>query len=119
MDGETIPSFEKGITVDLVIYKQFSFSGGNYITKVLKDSESNRRIYTKGDGSSYTFTKRTTGSVDETTFPLLPPQNIYQLYSVSIAVGHKINICGKVVLCWDLFRYIASCSWYEDFQEYL
>ena len=92
MDGETIPSFEKGITVDLVIYKQFSFSGGNYITKVLKDSESNRRIYTKGDGTSYTFTKRTTGSVDETTFPLLPPQNIYQLSYASNTKLEDINL---------------------------
>ena len=83
MDGNPITPFDKGITVNLVIYKQFSFSGGNYGTSIVNDTKansiSNRRIYTKGDGTNYTFTQKTQSQSSTTTLPLLPPQNIYQL----------------------------------------
>ena len=94
IDGETIQNFEKGITVDLVIYKQFSFSGGNYITKVLKDSgsKSNRRTYTKGDGTAYKFTTKVTGNADSAPLPLLPPENIYQLSYSSNTKLEDINL---------------------------
>ncbi len=77
LEGKAIPLFNS--SVDISIYKQFAFSGPNYVTKVSDQGVSgNFRIYTRGDGDIYKQIIKTTSDKSITT-PMVPPENIYQL----------------------------------------
>lgn len=85
LDGIDIPPEKfQGIEVHLVIYKQFSFSGGNYVTKVTNGSTTslksfNRRLYMNGSNKPYELNAIVDGSqTQKLTYPF-PPQNISQL----------------------------------------
>ena len=77
LDGTSIPAdiFQNNsIEVHLVIYKQFSFSGANYVTKIIKDPSGkgfNRRVYINGSNNPYTS--------PATKEYLKPPQDTSQL----------------------------------------
>ena len=83
LDGTSIsPEVFKNIQVNVKIYKQFSFSGANYNTLVVKNDSDvinygnfNRRLYVKGDSLPYKFQTDTDDSI---SYPY-PPQDIFQL----------------------------------------
>ena len=104
LKGETINSSQYDFSVDLTIYKQFSFSGPNYGTKpflVNRDNtiiggvsyvftKGNYRAYTTGIGSSYMMTI-TQNSKKPAVTQMVPPENIYQL-NVSTSKGTSLNL---------------------------
>lgn len=88
LDGSSIsPKSFEGIEIQLSIYKQFSFSGGNYVTKLMNDVTGNKRIYTQGDGTSYQIIIN-----QNTMIPVTPPKNIYELSFTSERELEDIDI---------------------------
>ena len=104
LKGETIDAKQFDFSVDLSIYKQFSFSGPNYGTKpflVNRDNtvvggvsyvftKGNYRAYTTGIGSSYMMTIHRNKKTPAIT-QMVPPENIYQL-NVSTSKGTSLNL---------------------------
>lgn len=85
LDGVPIGQDAIGTRVSLTVYKQFSFSGGNYGTKVMKNlteigvsdyGNFNRRLYTNEGTSPYVF--KVADDNDKKTYPY-PPQDLNQL----------------------------------------
>ena len=89
IDGENINQ-----TIDenfnIVIFKQFSFSGGNYNTIIYNDRKNNngldlkRRVYS-GSSTSPIFGKSSYGGNEIS--PLIPPQNISNIFLNQSNIG--------------------------------
>lgn len=81
LNGQEINTKLGGDELDITIYKQFSFSGGNYGTKIIYNSTDtfNRRLYLDGSGNPISYEN----SSKETVYPY-PPQNIYLLNIISL-----------------------------------
>lgn len=76
IDGLSIPNnVFQDTEVSLTIYKQFSFSGPNYVTKLVNTGSFNRRLYINGSNKPY---QTDLNSINDAKY-LLPPQNIYEL----------------------------------------
>lgn len=84
LDGVPIDQNALGNRVSLTVYKQFSFSGGNYGTKVMKNltgigsgyyGKFNRRLYTNEKNQPYVFK---VFDIPKQTYPY-PPQDLNQL----------------------------------------
>ena len=89
LNGLSIPGFD-GIKTDVTIYKQFAFSGPNYVTKVRSinpTKHGNQRVYTNGDGTDKDYDLG-----GETRTQLLPPENIYQLGFTSQNKTENLNL---------------------------
>ena len=69
---------------NIVIFKQFSFSGGNYNTIIYDDNNVKRRVYS-GSSTSPILGKASFGS--KGTAPLIPPQNISNIFLNQADIG--------------------------------
>lgn len=95
--GKTIPSFGD-VNVDISLYKQFAFSGPNYMTNVsetvdttIPSNNSNCRVYKRGNGENYNVSV-IQASDKPKKFPMFPPENIYQLqFSTNKSTDFNLN----------------------------
>ena len=69
---------------NIVIFKQFAFSGGNYNTIIYDDNNVKRRVYS-GSSTSPILGKASFGA--EGTAPLIPPQNISNIFLNQADIG--------------------------------
>jgi hypothetical protein len=84
IDGNNISLQPIEEDFNIVIFKQFSFSGGNYNTIIYDDNNVKRRVYS---GSSTSPIYGSAGLDDNKIAPLIPPQNISNIFLNQADIG--------------------------------
>lgn len=78
---------------NIVVFKQFSFSGGNYNTIVYNDSGIKRRVYS-GSRDKPIFAK--TSATTTTTSAIIPPQNISNVFLNQANISYNSNLVSPI-----------------------